>query len=66
MPSVVRVREWYEQSFVEIRRSQNPVDVEKEKVNPNQDPRRIAPAAYIRVLSPEHDHRLSLHLHPEI
>ena len=31
MPSVVRVREWYEQSFVEIRRSQQPVDAATEQ-----------------------------------
>ncbi|KAL1512086.1 hypothetical protein AB1Y20_005358 [Prymnesium parvum] len=31
MPSVVRVREWYEQSFVEIRRSRPPVDAEGEQ-----------------------------------
>jgi len=31
MPSVRRVREWYEQSFVEIRRSQQPVDLESEE-----------------------------------
>ena len=30
MPSVIRVREWYEQSFVEIRRSRQPVDAETE------------------------------------
>ena len=30
MPSVQRVREWYEQSFVEIRRSRQPVDAETE------------------------------------
>jgi len=30
MPSVIRVREWYEQSFVEIRRSKKPVDAEGE------------------------------------
>ena len=32
MPSVVRVREWYEQSFVELRRSQQPVDAATEQV----------------------------------
>jgi pyruvate dehydrogenase kinase 2/3/4 len=30
MPSVQRVREWYEQSFAEIRRSRPPVDMESE------------------------------------
>lgn len=30
MPSVIRVREWYEQSFVEIRRARVPVDLETE------------------------------------
>ena len=30
MPSVQRVREWYEQSFVDIRRSRMPTDVESE------------------------------------
>jgi hypothetical protein len=30
MPSVQRVREWYEQSFIEIRRSTPPTDVESE------------------------------------
>jgi len=30
MPSVVKVREWYEQSFVEIRRARQPVDLESE------------------------------------
>lgn len=32
MPSVVRVREWYKQSFVELRRSKAPIDVDTEQV----------------------------------
>mmetsp|Transcript_18072 Transcript_18072/g.46329 ORF Transcript_18072/g.46329 Transcript_18072/m.46329 type:complete len:303 (-) Transcript_18072:168-1076(-) len=31
MPSVVRVREWYEQSFVEIRKSAQPIDLASEQ-----------------------------------